>query len=98
MKRYTRILIATLAVLVLAVMLSSMIYIVAAADHDCRGEDCAVCLQIASCETFLKGLGLTTAVAIVAVFLKYSQYQSLLPSPKQVCILTLVSLKVKLSN
>ena len=49
----TRLLAAVLAV----VMLSSAIYIAVEADHDCSGEDCAICHQIGVCENLLKSLG-----------------------------------------
>ena len=42
----TRLLAAVLAV----VMLSSAIYLAVEANHDCSGEDCAICHQIGVCE------------------------------------------------
>ena len=57
----TRLLAAVLAV----VMLSSAIYIAVEADHDCSGEDCAICHQIGVCENLLKSLGLAGAAAAV---------------------------------
>ena len=50
----TRLLAAVLAV----VMLSSAIYIAVEANHDCSGDDCAICRQISICENLLKSLGL----------------------------------------
>ena len=41
----TRLLAAVLAV----VMLSSAIYLAVEANHDCSGEDCAICHQIGVC-------------------------------------------------
>lgn len=40
----TRLLAAVLAV----VMLSSAVYLAVEADHDCSGDDCAICRQSAS--------------------------------------------------
>ena len=45
----TRLLAAVLAV----VMLFSAVYIAVEADHDCSGEDCAICHQIGVCENLL---------------------------------------------
>ena len=78
----TRLLAAVLAV----VMLSSAIYLAVEADHDCSGEDCAICHQIGVCENLLKSLGLAGAAAAI------------LPCTEMIGTLTLVSLKVKLSN
>ena len=55
----TGLLAATLAV----VLLSSAVYLALASDHDCAGEDCAVCRQISACENLLKTLGLAGAAA-----------------------------------
>ena len=46
----TRLLAAVLAV----VMLSSAIYLAVEADHDCSGDDCAICRQISICENHPK--------------------------------------------
>ena len=45
----TRLLAAVLAV----VMLSSAVYLAVEANHDCSGEDCAICHQIGVCENLL---------------------------------------------
>ena len=42
----TRLLAAVLAV----VMLSSAVYLAVEANHDCSGEDCAICHQLQVCE------------------------------------------------
>ena len=90
----TRLLAAVLAV----VMLSSAIYIAVEANHDCSGDDCAICRQISICENLLKTLGLAgTAAAITAVF-TYTVCRAILPCTEMIGTLTLVSLKVKLSN
>ena len=86
----TRLLAAVLAV----VMLSSAIYIAVEADHDCSGEDCAICHQIGVCENLLKSLGLAGAAAAFT----YTMCKAILPCTEMIGTLTLVSLKVKLSN
>ncbi|MCF2619901.1 hypothetical protein JQM63_08740 [Oscillibacter valericigenes] len=90
----TRLLAATLAV----VLLSSAVYLALASDHDCAGEDCAVCRQISACENLLKTLGLTGAAAAVTAALPYALCKALLPCAERLGTGTLVSLKVKLSN
>ena len=90
----TRLLAAVLAV----VMLSSAVYLAVEADHDCSGDDCAICHQISVCENLLKTLGLAgTAAAITAAF-TYTVCRAILPCAEMNGTLTLVALKVKLSN
>ena len=90
----TRLLAAVLAV----VMLFSAVYIAVEADHDCSGEDCAICRQIGICENLLKSLGLAGAAAAITAVLTYTMCRAILPCTEMIGTLTLVSLKVKLSN
>ena len=90
----TRLLAAVLAV----VMLSSAIYIAVEADHDCSGEDCAICHQIGVCENLLKSLGLAGAAAAITAAFTYTMCKAILPCTEMIGTLTLVSLKVKLST
>ena len=90
----TRLLAATLAV----VLLSSAVYLALASDHDCAGEDCAVCRQISACENLLKTLGLAGAAAAITASLPYALCRAILPCAETTDTLTLVALKVKLSN
>ena len=80
----TRLLAAVLAV----VMLSSAIYIAVEADHDCFGV----------CENLLKSLGLAGAAAAITAAFTYTMCKAILPCTEMIGTLTLVSLKVKLSN
>ena len=90
----TRLLAAVLAV----VMLSSAVYIAVEADHDCSGDDCAICRQISICENLLKSLGLAGAAAAITVAFTYTVCRAILPCAEMSGTLTLVALKVKLSN
>lgn len=90
----TRLLAAVLAV----VMLSSAIYLAVEANHDCSGDDCAICRQISICENLLKTLGLAGAAAAITAVLTYTMCRAILPCAEMIDTLTLVSLKVKLSN
>ena len=90
----TRLLAAVLAV----VMLSSAVYIAVEADHDCSGDDCAICRQISICENLLKSLGLAGAAAVISAAFTYTVCRAILPRAEMNGTLTLVALKVKLSN
>ena len=90
----TRLLAAVLAV----VMLSSAIYLAVEADHDCSGDDCAICHQINVCENLLKSIGLAGSAAATVAAILYILCR-IIPSCIEVArTFTLVSLKVKLSD
>ena len=98
MTKKSRLITRLLAAVLAAVMLSSAVYVAVEANHDCSGEDCAICHQISICENLLKFLGFAgTAAAITAAFI-YTLCKALLPCTETIGTLTLVSLKVKLSN
>ncbi len=82
----TRLLAAVLAV----VMLSSAIYLVVEANHDCSGEDCAICHQIGVCENLLKTLGLAGAAAAISAAFTYTVCRAILPCTEMNGTLTLV--------
>lgn len=90
----TRLLAAVLAV----VMLSSAIYLAVEANHDCSGDDCAICRQISICENLLKSLRLAGAAAAISAAFTYTVCRAILPCTETISTLTLVALKVKLSN
>ena len=90
----TRLLAAVLA----GVMLSSAVYIAVEADHDCSGDNCAICRQISICENLLKSLGLAGAAAAITAAFTYTVCRAILPCAEMTGTLTLVALKVKLSN
>ena len=90
----TRLLAAVLA----AVMLSSAVYLAVEANHDCSGDDCAICRQISICENLLKSLGLAGAAAAITAAFTYAVCKAILPCTEMNGTLTLVALKVKLSN
>ena len=87
-----------LAVVLAFVMLSSVAYIATEADHDCTGVDCAICHQISTCENLLKSLGFAGAAAAITAAFIYTLCKAVLPCTETNGTLTLVSLKVKLSN
>ena len=87
-----------LAAVLAAVMLSSAVYIAVEANHNCSGEDCAICHQIGVCENLLKSLGLAGAAAAISAAFTYTMCRAILPCAETTDTLTLVALKVKLSN
>ena len=68
MTKKFRLITGLLAAVLAAVMLSSAVYIAVEANHNCSGEDCAICHQLQVCENLLKSIGLAGAAA---VFVRY---------------------------
>lgn len=93
-----RVMSAVLAALVLVILISSSLFIIEHADHDCTGEDCPICEQICLCTQTLKTLSL--AVIAAAVFYAFSVLLHItIRQTEAVCVPhTPVSLKVKLTN
>ena len=89
---------ARLAALLALVLIFSVLYLALEADHDCHGEDCAICAQIHACTEILGQLALTLAVILLALAL-----QGILTAALKSCTCShrqgsLITLKVKLSN
>lgn len=80
------------------VMLFSLVFLAREADHDCRGEDCAICAQIALCEQLLKNLILAAAILAALRILAAFRAESGEHAPVRFGPVTPVSLKVKLSD
>lgn len=87
-----------LALALALVMLFSVLYIALEAEHDCHGEDCAVCARIAVCEGLLKALALACAVLAVRRHAATCHFAAALRRSSVRGLVTPVSLKVKLSN
>lgn len=98
MSKRTRIAKILLVALLLVAMLCPIIFITAAADHDCTGADCAVCHQINVCENLLNSLGTATAACASVAAAVYLLCCVIALGAETICNFTLVSLKVKLSN
>ena len=98
MTKKTRIIAVITAIIVLLAVLSSAAFIAAEADHDCTGEHCPVCQQISICENTLKQLSLAVVALAITAGLGYI-YCSLAPiAIRAEGRITLITLKVKLSN
>lgn len=98
MKKHTRFLAAILTALLAFLMVSSIAYITAEADHDCIGEHCPICQQIEACENTLKQLSFGVIVAALVAALTYTLCSTVAHVTVERPDCTLVSLKVKLSN
>ena len=96
MTKKSRLITGLLAAVLAAVMLSSAVYIAVEANHNCSGEDCAICHQLQVCENLLKSIGLAAAVFAAAV--RYALCRIIPSCAELVRTFTLVSLKVKLSD
>ena len=98
MTKKFRFLTGLLAAVLAVVMLSSAAYIAVEADHDCSGEDCAICHQIDACLNSLRELSLAGVAAAVTAAFTYTLCKAVLLCAETIGTLTLVSLKVKLSD
>ena len=98
MTKKSRLITGLLAAVLAAVMLSSAVYIAVEANHNCSGEDCAICHQLQVCENLLKSIGLAGAAAAISAAFTYTVCRAILPCAEMNGTLTLVALKVKLSN
>ena len=98
MTKKSRLITGLLAAVLAAVMLSSAVYIAVEANHNCSGEDCAICHQLQACENLLKSIGLAGAAAAISAAFTYTVCRAILPRAEMNGTLTLVALKVKLSN
>ena len=98
MTKKLRLITGLLAAVLAAVMLSSAVYIAVEANHNCSGEDCAICHQLQVCENLLKSIGLAGAAAVITAAFTYTMCRAILPCAETIGTLTLVALKVKLSN
>ena len=89
--------IAVTALIALA-MLSSAAFIAAEADHDCSGEDCAICCAISVCVNIFKSVTATFTAAAVCTLALYGIVSVIGSSGLFTGAETPVSLKTKLLN
>lgn len=98
MGKTKRILAMVMAVAIFAVMLSSALFLAEEADHDCIGDGCQICLQMNLCRGVLKSLSLVLLAAVAALTVAYILWGNFWPCQGSDGHITLVALKVKLSN
>ncbi len=98
MKRSTRALAYIAAVMLLFSVLFSVCFLAQNASHHCGSDCCPICQQLEACESLLSTVAVA-AVAVMAAFIVPTLSEAISRSlSKKVSVLTLVSLKVKLSN
>ncbi len=91
-------LVFALSVLLCMTMVFAQLFIITHYHHDCCGENCPVCREIAACTVYLHGAGsCLIAVACVLLFSLIILKVFIIESSVHNSI-TLVSLKVKLTN
>lgn len=98
MAKTKRMLALLMAVAILAVMLSSALFLAEEAHHDCIGDGCQICFQMNVCRGILKSLSLALHIAaavLVAAYILCGDSKSREEFASQI---TLITLKVKLSN
>lgn len=98
MGKTKRILAMVMAVALFAVMLSSALFLAEEADHDCIGDGCQICLQMNLCRGVLKSLSLVLLAAAAPLTVAYILWGDFRPCQGSDGHVTLVALKVKLSN
>ncbi|MCR5652928.1 MAG: hypothetical protein K6F88_03915 [Ruminococcus sp.] len=98
MTKRNRIIALALAAVILFVMAFSLFVVAAEAGHHCHGEDCPICELIAVCENNIRLMSsvLVFVLLIIALTLTRAFIDEINKSAYQP--LTLVSLKVKLTN
>lgn len=98
MGKTKRILAMVMAVALFAVMLSSALFLAEEANHDCIGDGCQICLQMNLCRGVLKSLSLVLHAALAVLAVSYILWGNFWPCQGSDGHVTLVTLKVKLSN
>ena len=92
------ILVITMAVIVLCFAVFSAFFIAVESDHDCTGNDCPICCQLSVCQSFLRNICCAGTVAAFTAALIYILCNVSARGTDICATLTLVSMKVKLSN
>ena len=98
MGKNKRVLAMLMAVAIFAVMLTSAFFLAEEVHHDCIGDGCQICFQMNICRGILKSLSLALHAAVAALAVACILYGSIRPRGESSDHVTLVTLKVKLSN
>ncbi len=99
MSNRKRILALVFCVCMLFVLFASSAYIAHEADHDCRGEDCKICENIAQMKALLQSYALLGAVMLLLFALLSFLRAFRVEEALRACLPpTLVGWKVRLNN
>lgn len=82
----------------LLVMFFSTVYIIREADHNCTGENCPICHEIQICRQILNTVGTAALGAAVVSFASVFLTVLAPVHRRESAAVTLISLKVKLSD
>ena len=98
-KRNNALISGLICAILLAVMFSSIFFIIKEADHDCTGADCPICNKIQACVQALETIGSAVGVKFAVAAALFCAVL-ILTAGKSIHIMpaTPVSLKVKLTN
>ena len=81
------------------VIFCSSAFIIVHADHDCTGEDCSICMELAQCHKTLNTLGTAVAGALqLTLILCIAVVLCKITIKSHSSHTTLISLKVELLN
>ncbi|MBQ8979681.1 MAG: hypothetical protein IJ080_08010, partial [Oscillospiraceae bacterium] len=80
------------------VIFCSSAFIMIHADHDCTGEDCSVCMELAQCHKALQSLGTASGALWLALMLCAAVGFCVTVARSRSAHTTLISLKVELLN
>lgn len=89
---------ALLAAVLTVVMLFTVFFIALESNHDCPGEDCAVCALLQACESILRQAALAGAVLAGAELTRRALSSHALRTSGAFIPATPISLRVKLSD
>ena len=98
MKKSIRRMAVLFAALFVVAMVTSVLFIALEAEHDCIGEDCPVCLQIAVCHSILNLSAGAAGIVLLAAFRRWIASSKTLFLSKGSKIQSPIRLKVKLLN
>lgn len=98
MKREKRIQASLICGLFVAILLVSGALVATHLFHNCTGEDCLVCAAITGWHRVLRGMALAAVLWGIAQLALHTAVASLQERMNGAAVLTLVSLKVKLSD
>ena len=85
------------AAVLLALLLCSAAFLIAHADHDCPGEDCGVCAQLAAVVSGFAHTGLALLAAACVCGLAYTLKTSVFAPAGALSAFTLTKSKVRLN-
>ena len=87
-----------IGITMLFVVLFSTFYIAAEVGHDCKSEDCLICVCIQQCENSIRNIECGTVVQTLSILLVVAFLLKQLLYVAHICQPTLITQKVRLNN